>query len=54
MHMFKAILSVVLLSLVSGCVTSESPHERAGPLGPGRAGETGGGRPAAGDLGTAY
>lgn len=54
MHMFKAILSVVLLGLVSGCVTSESPtSEQGGSVHAAQA------KPAAGRspqviLGTAY
>jgi hypothetical protein len=54
MHMFKAILSVVLLSLVSGCVTSESPTSEQG-----RSARGAQAKPAAGGapqviLGTAY
>jgi hypothetical protein len=54
LHMFKAILSVVLLSLVSGCVTSESPTSQQG-----RSTRAAQAKPAAGGppqviLGTAY
>jgi hypothetical protein len=54
MHMFKAVLVVVLLSVISGCVTSESPTSEQG-----RSAGAAQAKPAAGGppqviLGTAY
>jgi hypothetical protein len=54
MHMFKAIPSVVLLSLVSGCVTSESPTSEQGRSARGAQAKPAAGGPPQVILGTAY
>jgi hypothetical protein len=54
MHMFKAILSVVLLSLVSGCVTSESPTSAQGGSAHAAQAKLAAGRSPQVILGTAY
>jgi hypothetical protein len=52
--MFKAILPVVLLSLVSGCVTSESPTSEQGRSARAARARSAAGGPPQVILGTAY